>query len=107
MPDDSQATENPYAGARQTNRIGDTRVRSIDTVRRGIETLRGEIAVNGDLAADPAQAGSARKRIATGQREMAILEAELDALDAGDTERAIDLHRLFPSPAEEEPPDEP
>src|SRR4051794_36570712 len=77
-------------------RVEPTFARSVETVRASIKTLRALLAVQVDLARLPDHEASAKKRLARGKRELAVLEAELEALEQGDVETAMSLHESSP-----------
>jgi hypothetical protein len=64
--------------------VEESRVRSIEHVERAIATVRQVIEQNRRLARDfPDHRDSAEDRVIDGERELAVLEAQLQSLSSG------------------------
>jgi hypothetical protein len=69
--------------------------RSIEHVKSAITIVRRVIARNQRLAPFAVHTASAEQRVIEGEMELAVLEAELAALEANDVGAALDIHEGF------------
>jgi hypothetical protein len=87
------------------DRVDETRLRAIETLKRSMETLRTVITENQRLAHESGHEETGQQRVVDGEIELATLELELAALERGDIGGAKEVADAFPLPPPVHPPE--